>query len=58
MGMELYDEVNDPQELHNLAVNSKYADVVRQMKTLLHKDHTKPVTGGNAVADTKERYCN
>lgn len=58
MGEELYNEEADPQELHNLAVNSKYADVVRQMKTLLHEDHPKPVTGGNAVADTKERYCN
>jgi len=54
----LYNEEADPQELHNLAGNSKYADVVRQMKALLHEDHPKPVTGGNAVADTKERYCN
>jgi hypothetical protein len=58
MGMELYDEVNDPQELHNLAADSKYAEVVQQMKTILHKVHPKPVTGGKAVADTKERYCN
>ena len=58
MGEELYNEEADPQELHNLAGNSKYADVVRQMKALLHADHPEPVTGGNAVADTKERYCN
>ncbi len=58
MGEELYNEEADPQELHNLAGNLKYADVVRQMKALLHIDHPKPVTGGDAVADTKERYCN
>ncbi len=58
MGEELYNEEADPQELHNLAGNSKYAGIVRQMKTLLHEDHPEPVTGGNAVADTKERYCN
>ena len=58
MGEELYNEEADPQELHNFAANSKYADVVQQMKTLLHKEHPKPVTGGKAVADTKERYSN
>ena len=58
MGTELYDELNDPQELHNLAANSKYANVAKKMKALLHKDHPKPVVGGNAVADTKERYSN
>lgn len=57
-GEELYNEEADPQELHNLAGNSKYTDVVRQMKTLLQEDHPKPVTGGKAVADTKERYSN
>jgi len=58
MGEELYNEEADPQELHNLAADSKYAEVVQQMKAMLHKVHPKPVTGGKAVADTKERYCN
>lgn len=58
LGEELYNEEADPQELQNLAGNLKYAGVVRQMKALLHEDHPEPVTGGNAVADTKERYCN
>jgi len=58
MGEELYNEKTDPQELHNLAADSKYADIVREMKVLLHKIHPIPVSGGNAVADTRERYSN
>jgi uncharacterized sulfatase len=58
MGTELYDEMNDPQELHNLSAKSKYADVIKEMKALLKEEHPKPVTGGNAVADTKNKYCN
>ncbi len=57
-GTELYDELNDPNELHNLVADQKYSKVVTKMKELLHKDHPKHVTGGKAVADTKERYCN
>ncbi|MCL4482886.1 MAG: DUF4976 domain-containing protein, partial [Bacteroidetes bacterium] len=58
MGTELYNESIDPNELHNLVADQKYSKVVTKMKELLHKDHPKPVTGGKAVADTKERYCN
>lgn len=58
MGEELYNEKTDPQELRNLAGNSKYAGVKKQMKALLHKIHPVPVEGGNAVGDTKEKYSN
>ena len=58
MGTELYDEVKDPKELNNLASNSKYENVIKNMKVLLHKNHPRPVTGGKAVADTYSRYSN
>jgi uncharacterized sulfatase len=58
MGTELYDELKDPKELNNLSANSKYADAAKKMEALLHKDHPKPVTGGQAVADTKNKYSN
>ncbi|MDQ1297324.1 MAG: Iduronate-2-sulfatase [Bacteroidota bacterium] len=58
MGEELYNEKNDPHELNNLAGNSKYDGVKKQMKALLHKIHPIPVTGGKAVADTKVKYVN
>jgi uncharacterized sulfatase len=57
-GTELYDHDRDPQELHNLAADAKYADVVAQMKALLKKVHPVPVEGGKAVAGTKEKFCN
>lgn len=56
-GQELYDHDNDPQELHNLAADAKYADVVAQMKALLKQVHPVPVEGGKAVKDTKKKYC-
>ncbi len=57
-GAELYDEINDPQELKNLAGDSRYADIVKEMKTLLKTVHPVPVVGGKAAADTKARFCN
>jgi uncharacterized sulfatase len=56
-GQELYDHDNDPQELHNLAGDAKYADVVAQMKALLKQVHPAPVTGGKAIPDTKRKFC-
>jgi uncharacterized sulfatase len=35
-GMELYDYDRDPKELHNLASDPKYTEVVAKMKALLH----------------------
>ena len=55
-GQELYDQENDPQELHNLASDAKYADVVAQMKALLKQVHPAPVSGGKAVANTKQKF--
>jgi iduronate 2-sulfatase len=57
-GEELYDHGNDPQELHNLAHEAKYADVVVQMKTLLKQVHPAPVQGGKAEPGTKQKFCN
>lgn len=57
-GTELYDESNDPQELHNLAEDVKYSKEKKELKELLHKIHSKPVTGGKAIANTKEIYSN
>ena len=34
-GVELYDEVADPQEMHNLATEPKYGKRVKEMQTLL-----------------------
>jgi uncharacterized sulfatase len=44
-GSELHNEETDPQELHNLVSDPTYSEVVRQMKTLLHKAHPTPVVG-------------
>ena len=56
-GQELYDHDNDPQELHNLAHDAKYADVVAQMKALLKQVHPAPVQGGKAEPGTKAKFC-
>jgi len=58
MGAELYNEETDPQELNNLAGDPKYADIVKEMKTLLKIVHPDTVTGGNAIPDTRAMFCN
>ncbi len=58
MGTELYNELKDPQELHNLAADKKYTQVVKELAEQLHQIHPRPVAGGKAVADTKNRYSN
>jgi uncharacterized sulfatase len=55
-GTELYDQDADPQDLHNLAADAKYADVVATMKGLLKRVHPGPVQGGKAEKGTKEKY--
>jgi len=57
-GQELYDHEHDPQELHNLAGDAKYADVVVQMKGLLKQVHPAAVQGGKAEPGTKQKFCN
>jgi hypothetical protein len=57
-GIELYDEINDPKELKNLAGDSSFAEIVSEMKLLLRKVHPGPVQGGKAVADTRALFCN
>ena len=57
-GQELYDHDSDPQELHNLAGDAKYADVVAQMKALLKQVHPAPVQGGKAQPSTRDKFCN
>jgi iduronate 2-sulfatase len=57
-GTELYDHQSDPHELHNLANDAKYADVVTQMKNLLNQVHPKPVQGGKAEPGTRAKFSN
>ena len=46
--MELYDHDNDPQETVNLAVDSRYAVVISELKPLVKKNWPVRVTGGKA----------
>jgi arylsulfatase A-like enzyme len=55
-GTELYDQDNDPQELHNLAGLPKYASTVAEMKALLKQAHPASITGGKAEPDTKAKF--
>ncbi len=38
-GRELYDQVNDPIEYNNLAVDPKFADIVEQMREILYQNY-------------------
>ncbi|RMD75212.1 MAG: DUF4976 domain-containing protein, partial [Lentisphaerae bacterium] len=38
---ELYDLKNDPHEMHNLARDPRYAQLLEQMKELLKKERTR-----------------
>jgi iduronate 2-sulfatase len=55
-GQELYDHDADSQELHNLASDPQYAQVVAQMKELLQREHPTPVQGGQAEPGTRRRF--
>ena len=57
-GAELYDQDADPQDLHNLAGDAKYADVVVTMKGLLKQVHPRRVQGGKAEPGTREKFSN
>jgi uncharacterized sulfatase len=57
-GAELYDHDRDAQELHNLAADAHYADVVAQMKALLKLVHPAPVQGGEKDPATKAKFVN
>ena len=57
-GIELYNEMNDPDELHNLATDPEYQDVVARMDSMLHVMHPRVVQRGEAMPGTKEKYSN
>ena len=57
-GEELYDEINDPQELHNLFNDPHYSKVVSQLQQLIHDIHPRPVAGGKAIPDTRKLFSN
>ena len=39
MGIELYDQINDPVEYNNLAGNPDYAETIKKMKELLYQQN-------------------
>ena len=57
-GTELYDESNDPHELHNLVNDTRYTETVRQLHQKLHEMHPKPVPGGKAIPDARKLFSN
>jgi len=57
-GTELYDEIKDPEELRNLADVAEYAEVVKEMQGLLKAVHPDKVTGGKAIAETRQKFSN
>jgi arylsulfatase A-like enzyme len=57
-GEELYDQENDPQELHNPAALPKYAATLAEMKALLKQAHPVPVHGGKAEPGTRAKFSN
>ena len=55
---ELYDEINDPKEMNNLAADPKHAKLIQEMKRLLQNIHPIPVTGGSPIEGTREKFSN
>ncbi|HLJ95495.1 MAG TPA: sulfatase [Gemmataceae bacterium] len=53
-GAQLYDHDADPKELHNLAADPKYAQVLGEMKALVKKNWPVRVQGGQAPAKKKK----
>src|SRR5262249_12693634 len=53
-GSQLYDHDADPQELHNLVNDPKYADVVQELKGLVKKNWPQRVEGGEAPAKPRK----
>ena len=54
-GAELYDEVNDPGETRNLAVNAKHAPVVSEMKALLKRNWPEQAATANTPPAGKQK---
>ncbi|MEO7599275.1 MAG: sulfatase [Opitutus sp.] len=55
-GVELYDHMSDPQELKNLAQDSKFSAVRTELKALLNTCHPVVVTAGVANLDTPKKF--